>query len=206
VERTTLAAGSLSAALAVLTSSQVTVPRGADVVVVTTAAAFTGATRAAVEVAEAFGELEARVEGVMVLDRASSAEPYFAQRIADADVAVLTDGSALHARAVWRDTPVGAAIDGASLVVAIGSVATVLGNVMIDPRGGAPTVGLGYRSGVVLGFAAPPAQLARTRDLLGADETFVVVESDGAVLGVGAAWRVVRPGVVVTRGAVVVEL
>jgi cyanophycinase len=206
VERTTLAAGSLSAALAVLTSSEVTLPHDADIVVVTTAAAFTGATHAAVAVAGAFAELDARVEGVMVFDRASSAEPYFAQRIADADVVVLTDGSPLHARAVWRDTPVGAAIDGAALIVAIGSVATVLGDVMIDPRGGAPTVGLGYRSGVVVGFPAPSAQLARTRDLLGADETFVVVESEGAVLGVGGEWRIVRPGVVATRGALVVEL
>ena len=206
MERTTLAAGSLSAACAVLTSDEIAVGSDADVVVVPTAAAFTSATQAAVTVADAFTELDARIEGVMVVDRASCAEPYFAQRITDADVVVLVDGSALHARAVWRDTPVGAAIDRARLLVAIGSVATVLGDVMIDPRGGAPTVGLGYRSGLVLGYPAPSGQLARTRELLGADETFVVLGIDGAVLGVEGGWRVVRPDVVVTRGAQTVSL
>jgi len=206
VERTTLAAGSLSAARAVLNSDEFVLGPGADVVVVPTAAAFTGATHAAVTVADALSELDARIEGVMVVDRASSAEPYFAQRITGADVVVLVDGSALHARAVWRDTPVGAAIGAARLLVAVGSVATVLGDVMIDPRGGAPTVGLGYRSGLVLGHPAPPDQLARTRELLGEDETFVVVGPEGAVIGVEGAWRVVRPDVVVTRGAQTVSL
>ncbi len=201
MERTTLAAGSLASACAVLNSNEFVLGRDTDVVVVPTAAAFTGATHAAVTVADALSVLDARIEGVMVVDRASSAEPYFAQRITDADVVVLVDGSALHARAVWRETPVGAAIDAARLLVAVGSVATALGEVMIDPRGGAPTVGLGYRSGLVLGYSAPADQLARTRDLLGSDETFVVLGPDGAVLGVEGVWRVVRPDVVITRGA-----
>lgn len=206
MERTTLAAGSLAAARTVLLSGEVNVANGADVIVVPTAAAFTGATRAAVAVADAFADLDARIEGAMVGDRASAGESYFAQRIAEADVVVLTDGSALHARTVWRDTPVGAAINAARLLVAVGSVATVLGDVMIDPRGGAPTVGLGFRSGVVFGSSASNDQLARTRDLLGPDETFVVLGPDGAVLGVNGTWRVVRTEVVITRGQEAVEL
>jgi hypothetical protein len=206
MERTMLAAGSLAAARAVLLSGAVIVASDADVVVVPTAAAFTGATQSAVAAAEVFAALDARVEGVMVGDRSAADEIYFAERIIAADVVVLTDGSALHARAVWRDTLVGAAIAGARLLIAVGSVASVLGDVMIDPRGGAPTTGLGYRPGVVFGVPASSAQLARTRDLLGPTETFVVLGPDGAVLGEDGAWRVVRPDVVVTRGRELVEL
>jgi cyanophycinase-like exopeptidase len=200
VEGTTLVAGSLAVAREVFVAGDVTAPPDADVVVVPTAAAFTGTAQAAVAVADAFGDVDARIEALMVGDRASAFEPYFADRVAEADVVVLCDGSALHARSVWRDTPVGEAIHRAGLVVAIGSVASVLGVVMIDPRGGAPTTGLGYRTGVVLSVPAPAAQLARTRGLLGATETLVVVGPRGAVLGEDGRWRVVRGDVVVTRG------
>jgi hypothetical protein len=196
----TVVAGSLAAARDVLGSGEVALASGADVVVVPTAAAFTGAAEAVLAVAEAISDLGARVEGVMVGDRASSREPYFAGRVAAADAVVLTDGSALHARMVWRDTPVGAAIDGASLLVAIGSVASVLGEVMIDPRGGAPTVGLGYRAGPVFCVGAPEEQLARTRALLGASSTLVVLGPAGVAVGTGGAWRLARPDAVVTRG------
>jgi len=135
----------------------------------------------------------------MVTDRAGALEPYFAQRVAAADVVVLTDGSALHARSVWRDTPVGTAIDAARFVLAVGSVASVLGEVMVDPRGGAPTTGLGYRPGPVLCAPASPEQLARTRALLGDAVTLVVVGPGGAVVGVDGVWRVLRDAVV-TRG------
>jgi len=200
VERTTLAAGSLAVARDVIVAGDLALPLDADVVVVPTAAAFTGAARAAVAVADALSDVDARVEAIMVGDRASANEPYFARRVGEADVVVLCDGSALHARSSWRDTAVGAAIERAGLVVAIGSVASVLGEVMIDPRGGAPTTGLGYRPGVVLTVPAPPTQLARTRGLLRATETLVVVGPQGAVLGEDGRWRVVRRDVVVTRG------
>ncbi len=102
----------------------------------------------------------------MVTDRAGAAEPYFAQRVAAADVVVLIDGSALHARSVWRDTPVGARDRRRATGGRVGSVASVLGEVMVDPRGGAPTTGLGYRHGPVLCAPASGEQLARTRSLL----------------------------------------
>lgn len=200
MERTTLAVGSLAVAREVLLAGEVAVAHGADVVVVPTAAAFTGAAPAAVAAAEALSDLDARVEAVMVTDRAGALEPYFARRVAAADVVVLTDGSVLHARSVWRDTPVGTAIDAARVVLAVGSVASVLGEVMVDPRGGAPTTGLGYRAGPVLCAPASPEQLARTRTLLGDAVTLVVVGPGGAVLGIGGAWRVLRDDVVITRG------
>ena len=179
---------------------------GAAVVVVPSAAAFTGASAAALEVALALEPTGASVEALMVLERSSVNESAIVARVARADVVVLTDGSALHARAVWRDSAVGEAI-GASRLVAIGAVATVLGSVMIDPRGGAPTVGLGYRDGAVLTVPSTPDQLTRTRALLSGEAPLVVVGARGVVGESGGEWyTVVAEDVEVTRGPDAVTL
>jgi hypothetical protein len=172
-----------------------------DVVILPTAAAFTGAAEASVAVAQVCDEFDVRVESLMVTDRASAGEAYFCARIVEADLVVLCDGSALHARAVWRNTPVGDAIGSASNLVAIGSVASVLGDVMIDPRGGAPTIGMDLCRGVA--FCAPSSddQLARTRSLVAKDTSLVVVGPRGVLRYANEAWRVIEgDDVVVTRG------
>jgi hypothetical protein len=202
----TLLVGSAAVAREVILAGDARIAPGADLVVVPTAAAFTGVTASVVSLAAELADLDARVEGVMVGDRASAQEAYFAQRIEAADVVVLADGSALHARAVWRGTPVGAAIERARVVVAVGEVSSVIFDVMIDPRGGAPTTGLGYRHGLVVGASASHEQLARTRSLLGDQETFVVLGARGALVGEATAWRVLRDDLVVTRGVDEVEL
>ena len=200
MDSTTVAVGSLGALRWVLTDGLLPLGAGADVVVVPTAAAFVGIAEAAGAVAEVCEPFELRVEALMVADRASTGEPYFAERLAGADLVVLCDGSPLHARAVWRATPVGEGIERARRLLAIGSVASVLGGVMIDPRGGAPTTGLGYREGVAFATASSDEQLARTRSLMPRDLALVVLGPLGVVAGEGARWRVVQDDVVVTRG------
>jgi hypothetical protein len=187
----TVAVGSLDALSAVFARDIVDLAEGADVVVVPTAAAFTGITEAAFAVAQ---------------DRTGAAEAYFAERLAAADLVVLCDGSPLHARSVWRTTPVGEAIAKASLLVAVGSVASVLGTVMIDPRGGAPTTGLDYRGGIAFTAPASDDQLMRTRSLLAPDVALVVLGPSGVVSHDGSSWKVVDDDVVVTRGHDIVEL
>jgi cyanophycinase len=142
----------------------------------------------------------------MHIDRSSSDEPYFANRVRQADVVVLSDGSALHAKSVWHETPIGEAIRDAQFVIAVGSVASVLGDTMIDPRGGAPTMGLGYRHGIVLATSASDEQLSRTRTLLGDDQTLAVLGPSGVLHGDGERWRVVTGEVTATRGHETVEL
>jgi hypothetical protein len=177
-----------------------------DVVLVPTAAAFTGVTQAAIELSTLFESSGAKVEALMVTDRAANDEPYFAERVRTADLVVLSDGSALHAKSVWHASALGDAIRDARSVVAIGSVASVLGETMIDPRGGAPTTGLGYRQGLVLTVVESDEQLSRTRTLLGEDEALAVLGPLGVVSHDGSRWRVESDDVVVTRGHEVVEL
>ena len=197
----TFAVGSLPA-LAALFADHATLPLrdDADVVIVPTAAAFTGITEAAIAIASECDGFDLRVEALMAGDRAALSDPYFARRIGEADVVILGDGSALHARSVWRDSDVGAAIDQSATRVAIGSVSTVLGDVMIDPRGGAPTTGLGYRSGAALCVASSDEQMARTRSLLASDIALVTLGPTGIVHHDDSGWRIVRGDVVVTRG------
>ena len=177
-----------------------------DVVIVPTAAAFIGATEAAIELSMILEITGARVEALMHLDRSSRDEPYFAQRAREADIVVLSDGSPLHAKSVWHQTPIGEAIRDASLVVSIGSVSSVLFDTMIDPRGGAPTTGLGYREGLIVTTSASEEQLARTRTLLGDDAVLSVLGPSGVLHGDDARWRVVTGDVTTTRGRDEVEL
>ena len=198
---TTLAVGSLGALRAVLRRGDVLdVAARGDVVVVTTAAAFSGVTEAAVEVAAACSDVDLAVDALVISDRAATREAYFARRILEAQLVVLCDGSPLHARAVWRATPVGEAIERAGQVVAVGSVATVLCEVMIDPRGGAPTTGLGYLGGAALALGLSEEQLRRTRSLVAPGVAVVAIGESGVVSHDGSTWSVVQGDVVVTRG------
>ncbi len=208
VNGTIVAAGSLGALGAVFRdNSLLGLPADADIVVLPTAASFTGVAEAAVAVAQVCNEFDVRIEALMVTDRASSAEPYFVGRLVNADAVILCDGSALHAKTVWRNSPVGDALKSAARLIAIGSVASVLAEVMIDPRGGAPTIGLGLFSDVAIATTASDDQLARTRSLVGEEIALVVLGPLGIVERANGAWRVVAgDDVIVTRGSEVSAL
>jgi cyanophycinase-like exopeptidase len=205
MDSSTYAVGSLDALRTLVRDGPLELVAHADVVIVPTAAAFTGVTEAALLTSLVFDDYDVRVEALMVSERAAAADPYFVARLANADVVVLCDGSPLHARSVWRATAFGDAIDDATTVVAIGAVASVLGEVMIDPRGGAPTTGLGFRRGAALSLPSSDEQMSRTRSLLGSDVDLFVIEPTGIAHHDGATWRVVAGDVVVTRGHDVVE-
>jgi hypothetical protein len=207
MQQRTIVVGSLDALGDVLTARDLLdVTSDTDVVLLPTAAAFLGINESAIELSVLFEPTRAKVEALMIADRASNAEPYFVRRISSADVVVLSDGSALHAKSVWHGSPVGEAIRDARCVVAVGSVSSLLGEVMIDPRGGAPTTGLGYRTGLVLGVTASDEELTRTRTLLGEDEIFAVLGPRGVVYSDGTTWRRASDDVVVTRARDEVDL
>ncbi|HUY42954.1 MAG TPA: hypothetical protein VMU98_04225 [Acidimicrobiales bacterium] len=179
--------------------------RGLDVVIVPTGAAFTSMVEASLASSTPFEARGARVEALMIADRSSNDEAHFVTRLHQADVVVLAEGSALHARSVWRASPVGEALASARCLLAVGETGSVLGSTMIDPRGGAPTTGLGYRDGLIITTTASSEQLTRTRTLLDASLTLAVVRPAGAVLMRDGTWRA-RGDVLVTRGNDVVSL
>ena len=142
------------------------VGREADVVILPTAAAFTGLAESALAIVEVLGSQ--RPEALLIGDRDGAQTEHFAQRIREAAAVVITDGSPLHFRTTVRDSIVHEALANARLILTVGSIGTVLGATMIDPRGGAPTTGLGLFDDCVTAVSSPT--LSRSRELLGTSE------------------------------------
>jgi cyanophycinase len=156
----------------------------ADVVVVPIAAAFTGPAEAAIAIAHRLPDQ--RVEGLVVTDRESAQVEHFSQRVRACDAVIVPDGSPLHLRTVLRGTSLLEALKGARLIVTIGSVSTVFGDPMIDPRGGAPTTGLGLFADRVITVEAPT--LARSVELLGTSALVTVVSPAAGWERRGGVW------------------
>jgi cyanophycinase len=121
---------------------------GADeVLVLPTAAAYERPERALATAERYFAALGVPVRGLMVLRHAEADEPANAEVVRRARFVYLSGGSPLHLRSVLQGSLVfdallaawraGASVAGSS------AGAMVLGDPMVDPRGGAFTVGLG---------------------------------------------------------------
>jgi len=117
------------------------------VLVLPTAAAYEHPDRA-VSTAEAwFARLGAGADGLPVLARPDASVPAHVDAVRASRFTYLTSGSPMHLRSVLKDTPLWAALteavqDGA-VVAGSGAGAMVLTDPMVDPRGGAFTLGLG---------------------------------------------------------------
>jgi cyanophycinase len=120
---------------------------GTEVVVLPTAAAYQHPERTLLRAAEWFESLGAQVEGLMVLDRASAEDPGMAAVVRSARFVYLSGGSPLHLRSVLKGSATFAALhdawSGGAVVAGSAAGAMVLTDPMVDPRGGALTVGLG---------------------------------------------------------------
>ena len=120
---------------------------GTDVVVLPTAAAYQHPERVVFRAAEWFEPLGAQVQGLMVVDRPSAEDAGMAARVAGARFIYLAGGSPLHLRAVLKKSAVFDAIRAAyaagAVIAGAGAGAMVLTDPMVDPRGGALTLGLG---------------------------------------------------------------
>ncbi len=120
---------------------------GPRIAILPMASAFEHPETAVVEVGTWLQPLGAEVEGLMASSRADADLPELAKRLDEADGAYLTDGSALHLRTTLKATMLfdrlSALVERGGVLIASGEAATVLCDPMVDPRGGAPTVGLG---------------------------------------------------------------
>jgi cyanophycinase len=119
----------------------------AEVLVLPTAAAYEHPERAVAHAVSYFASLGAKAEGLMVIGRPDAEDDGAARRVREAPFVYLSSGSPLHLRSVLKDSKVWSALveawqDGA-VVAASSAGAMVLGDPMVDPRGGALTIGLG---------------------------------------------------------------
>ncbi len=174
-----------------------------EVVVLPTAAAFENPDAVAARAQAYFEGLGATVVVPRVLRRQDAESEEHAATVRSASFVVLVDGSPLHLRSVLKGSPLFAALAdawrGGAVVAASGAGATLVCDPMVDPRGGAYTVGLGLVTGIAVfpyhGTAADHLR-ARSIDLLpansllaGVDEaTAVVRDPDGSWRADGAGY------------------
>ena len=118
-----------------------------EVLVVPTAAAYEQPQKVVAAATAYFGELGVKVKAANVYGRSAALDKANAKAVRGAKLVYFGDGSPLHMRSVFKDTPwwdalVEAWNDGTA-VAGTGAGAMVLGDPMVDPRGGAYTLGLG---------------------------------------------------------------
>ncbi len=127
---------------------------GAEVLVLPTAAAYERPERVVVAAAEWFSGLGAEVEGLMILSRRDAEDPAAAEVVRRARLIYLSGGSSLHLRSVLKGSAVFEALReawaGGAVVAGAGAGAMALTDPMVDPRGGALTVGLGLIDGLAV--------------------------------------------------------
>jgi cyanophycinase len=121
---------------------------GADeVLVLPTGAAYEHPDRVVDAATTWFGELGVAVKGCMVLGRPDALDEASATAVGAARFVYLAGGSPMHLRSVLKDTPTWDALvevwRNGGVVAGSGAGAMVLCDPMVDPRGGALTLGLG---------------------------------------------------------------
>jgi cyanophycinase len=187
---------------------------GAEVVVLPTAAAYEAPDKAVAWATRWFEGLGASVRGLEVLERHDALDEEHAEVVRRARFIYLSGGSPLHLRSVLKESPVwdalGAAWHDGAVVAGSSAGAMVLCDPMVDPRGGALTVGLGMVENLAVVPHAPSASFEadhrRTLDL--ATEGLVLLgieEQTAALRDPDGTWRTAGAGAttVWTGGAVV---
>ena len=125
-----------------------------EVFVLPTAAAFEHPERAVERAAAYFDGLGAHATAIPVVNRRDAEADANVSAVRVARFVYIADGSPLHLRSVLKGSPFYEAIVYAygrgAVIAASGAGATVLGDPMVDPRGGAYTVGLGLVPGLAI--------------------------------------------------------
>jgi len=175
-----------------------------EVLVVPAAAAFEHPDKVGIRAAEYFESLGVKSRTLPVLHRSEADDPRVAESVRRARFVYLCDGSPLHLRSVLKDSALFEAIlsayHGGAAVAASGAGATLVGDPMVDPRGGAYTVGLGLVPNLaVFPYHGTAADHMRERsiDLLPAQAVLVGIDEETALVrDPEGGWRVAGAGVV----------
>lgn len=173
-----------------------------EVLVLPTAAAFERPERVVEQARAHFEGSGIEVRALMVLNRREADDPANAKTVRAARFVYLADGSPMHLRSVLWESPLYEALVDAhrrgAAVAASGAGATVLGDPMVDPRGGAYTVGLGLvKDLAVFPYHGTSARhlLERSIELLAPTATLVGIDEETALVRDPAgSWRVAGVG------------
>jgi len=181
----------------------------ADVVVLPTAAAFEHPERIGGIAEQHFAPLGVSTRTLPVLNRRDAEDSANAKAVEHAKFIYLADGSPMHLRSVLKGSALYEAMIDAfrkgAVVAASGAAATVLCDPMVDPRGGAYTVGLGFVENLAVfpyhGTAADHL-LARSIDLKPPEAILTGIDAETALVREpGPTWSVAGAGVVTIYGA-----
>jgi cyanophycinase len=175
-----------------------------EVVVLPTAAAYEHPDRVAERAVTYFESLGVKVRPLMVLHRAEGDDAKVIEAARKADVVYIADGSPLHLRSVLKGSELWDAIlisyHSGGVLAASGAGATLVCDPMVDPRGGAYTVGLGVVSDLaVFPYHGTAAGHLRDRsiDLLPANAKLVGIDEETALVrNPKGSWRVAGVGTV----------
>ena len=175
---------------------------GREVLVLPTAAAMEDPARAVRNAATWFDTFGASVNGLRVLQRSDALDPANVSAVRDARFIYLSGGSPLHLRSVIKETPLWDALVEAwthgAVVAGSSAGAMVLCDPMIDPRGGAFTVGLGLVANLaVLPHASVDVATHHKRTFELAEDGLVLAaipERTALVRGRDGSWAAAGPG------------
>lgn len=179
---------------------------GTEVLLLPTAAAFENPAKCVEQGRRWFESLGASVRPLEVYGRKDAMDQANADAVRAARFVYLSGGSPLHLRSVLKETPLWAALleawEAGAVVAGAGASGGALCEPMVDPRGGALTVGLGLV--VNLAFVAhAPADLdddadhKRTLDLArGGVAVVAVPDSTALIRAADGAWRTSGAGTV----------
>ena len=175
-----------------------------EVLVLAAAAAFEHPDRAIERAASYFKGLGVKARGLPVLNRRDAEADANVSAVRVARFVYIADGSPLHLRSVLKGSAFYEAMVYAygrgAVIAASGASATVLGDPMVDPRGGAYTVGLGLVPGLaIFPYHGRAAEHLRERsvDLLAREAVLVGVDEQTAIVRTGdGPWEVMGAGAV----------
>ncbi len=184
-------------ALAELTSAR-------GVLVLPTAAAFEHWEEAVARMGRSWFDAGFGVEALPVLMRHDAESAETAERLKNASIIALVGESSLHARAAVAETPVWEAVLSAwhrgATLIGVGGGAALLGDPMVDPRGGAFTLGLGIVPGVAVLPHADQWGIERTKRTMrmasGRHLVLSINDASAAIWTHQNGWHL-EPGVVV---------
>lgn len=163
---------------------------GNEVLVLPTAAAYEQPQRAVDTATEWFATIGGKVRGLMVLARPDAEDEANVEAVRSSRFIYLGGGSPLHLRSVLKDTPLWSALieawDGGAVLAGSSAGAMVLCDPMVDPRGGAFTLGLGLVNGLTV------IPHANTWSHEKARRTFELAPADCAVVGIDEQTAVIR--------------